>query len=76
MLLQPHAPARDRLLPGPELDEYEAAVKKARLKAADVKAIAVRRDGTGHLVLPKGEAKALQKLAGAPVVIYVQKISR
>jgi hypothetical protein len=38
-----------------------------------VDAIAVKRDGSGRLVLPKGEAKALQKLAGAPVVIYVQK---
>jgi hypothetical protein len=40
---------------------------------AGVDAIAVHRDRAGRLVLPKGEAKALQKLAGAPVVIYVQK---
>jgi hypothetical protein len=57
--------------------EREAALSWAIYRAgtppAGVDAIAVHRDRAGRLALPKGEAKALQKLAGAPVVIYVQK---
>jgi hypothetical protein len=58
--------------------EHEASSAWAvyRQGPAPSNAIAVRRDKAGRLVLPKGEAKALQKLAGAPVVIYVQKSSR
>jgi hypothetical protein len=52
------------------------AVYRVGSPPADVRAITVHRDGSGRLVLPKGEAKALRKLAGAPVVIYVQKTSR
>jgi len=49
------------------------AVYRTGAPPSGVDAIAVKRDAKGNLVLPKGEAKALQKLAGAPVVIYVQK---
>lgn len=36
-------------------------------------AIAVRRDGKGRLVLPATEAKRIDSLAGAAVVIYLEK---
>jgi hypothetical protein len=49
------------------------AVYRTGAPPAGVDAIAVKPDAKGRLVLPKGEAKALQKLAGTPVVIYVQK---
>ena len=49
------------------------AVYRTGAPPAGVDAIAVKADAKGRLVLPRGEAKALQKLAGAPVVIYVQK---
>jgi hypothetical protein len=39
-------------------------------------AVAVRRDGDGRLVLPRGERRLVGKLARTPAVIYVQKISR
>ena len=52
------------------------AVYRTGAPPSGVDAIAVKRDGSGRLVLPRGEAKALQKLAGAPVVIYVQKAPR
>jgi hypothetical protein len=57
--------------------EHEAALSWAVYRTgappAGVDAIAVKPDAKGRLVLPRAEAKALQKLAGAPVVIYVQK---
>jgi hypothetical protein len=57
--------------------EHEAALSWAVYRTgpppAGVDAIAVKPDAKGRLVLPRSEAKALQKLAGAPVVIYVQK---
>jgi hypothetical protein len=60
--------------------EHEAALSWAVYRTgappAGVEAIAVKPDAKGRLVLPKAEAKALQKLAGAPVVIYVQKAPR
>jgi hypothetical protein len=37
-------------------------------------AVTVHRDRQGRLVLPKGERRLLQKLAGGPAMIYVQKI--
>jgi hypothetical protein len=37
-------------------------------------AISVRRDDKGRLLLPKGSESALDQLAGAPVVIYLQKV--
>jgi hypothetical protein len=49
------------------------AVYRTGAPPAGVDAITVKRDQAGRLVLPKAEAKALQKLAGAPVVIYLQK---
>jgi len=49
------------------------AVYRTGAPPAGVDAISVKRDQAGRLVLPKAEAKALQKLAGAPVVIYLQK---
>jgi hypothetical protein len=36
-------------------------------------AIVVRRDGKGRLVLPAGEASRIDSLAGAAVVIYLEK---
>jgi hypothetical protein len=49
------------------------AVYRTGAPPAGVEAIAVKSDAKGRLALPRGEAKALQKLAGAPVVIYVQR---
>ena len=37
-------------------------------------AIILRRDDQGRLLLPKGSESALDRLAGAPVVIYLQQI--
>jgi hypothetical protein len=65
-----------RLRAGEREQSVAWAVYRMGAPPADVKAIAVRRDGAGRLVLPKGEGKAFQKLAGAPVVIYVQKTFR
>jgi hypothetical protein len=48
------------------------AIYRTGAPPSGVDAISVKRDQAGRLVLPKGEAKALQKLAGAPVVIYLQ----
>jgi hypothetical protein len=52
------------------------AVYRAGAPPAGVEAVAVKRDAEGRLALPKGDTKLLQKLAGVPVVIYVQKTSR
>jgi hypothetical protein len=37
-------------------------------------AISVRRDDKGRLVFPTGAEPALDRLAGGPVVIYLQKV--
>jgi hypothetical protein len=49
------------------------AIYRTGAPPAGVGAITVKRDQAGRLVLPKAEARALQKLAGTPVVIYLQK---
>jgi hypothetical protein len=65
-----------RLRAGTEQAAVAWAVYRLGAPPPDAKVIVVHRDGAGRLVLPKGEAKALQKLAGVPVVIYVQKTFR
>jgi hypothetical protein len=62
-----------RVVAGDREAQLSWAVYRTGAPPAGVDAIAVKPDTKGRLVLPKGEAKALQKLAGAPVVIYVQK---
>jgi len=43
-------------------------------RAAARDAISVRRDDKGRLVFPTGAEPALDRLAGGPVVIYLQKV--
>jgi hypothetical protein len=62
-----------RVVAGDKEAALSWAIYRTGAPPAGVDAIAVKRDQAGRLVLPKGEAKALQKLAGAPVVIYLQK---
>ena len=62
-----------RVVAGDKEAALSWAIYRTGAAPAGVDAIAVKRDQSGRLVLPKGEAKALQKLAGAPVVIYLQK---
>jgi hypothetical protein len=64
-----------RLVAGDREAALSFAVYRVGSPPAGADAVAVRRDQKGRLVLPKG-APALQKLAGAPALIYVEKVSR
>jgi hypothetical protein len=63
-----------RLLAGGEEATLSWVVYRMGPPPADADALAVHRDRQGRLVLPRGDRRLLEKLAGAPVVIYVQKI--
>jgi hypothetical protein len=65
-----------RVVAGEREASLSWAVYRTGAPPAGVEAIAVKPDAKGRLVLPRTEAKALQKLAGSPVVIYVQKAPR
>jgi hypothetical protein len=63
-----------RLIAGEEEVTLPWAVYRLGSPPAGADAVAVRRDRQGRLVIPRGERRLLQKLAGGPAVIYVQKI--
>jgi hypothetical protein len=65
-----------RLVAGEKEAALSWAIYRTGAPPAGVDAITVKRDKDGRLVLPKAEAKSLQKLAGAPVVIYLQKVPK
>jgi hypothetical protein len=54
----------------------EIVVRSVRYRQGPppVGAIGVRRDDKGRLVLPRGSEPTIDRLAGAPVVIYLQKV--
>jgi hypothetical protein len=62
-----------RLVAGERDGALSFAVYRIGSPPSGVAAIPVHRDHNGRLVLPKAEATTLQKLSGAPAVIYVQK---
>lgn len=58
------------------VDGKEIAVRDVRYHQGPppAGAITVRRDDKGRLVLPKGSEATIDRLAGGPVVIYLQKV--
>jgi hypothetical protein len=63
-----------RLVAGDEVAALSWAVYRVGAAPKAAQALTLLRDREGRLVLPRGDRRLLDKLAGEPALIYVQKI--